>query len=88
MAFHSVRHGEHGHVRPGGEVRLIRRRRLEQARLELAASVGPPSISELAAHWQFADSSHFIRSFKKQYGQTPVQFARSRSRPTPGRTST
>ncbi|ASR00023.1 hypothetical protein CGL27_09890 [Streptomyces sp. 11-1-2] len=35
------------------------------------------SVSELAAHWQFADSSHFIRSFKKTYGQTPTEYARS-----------
>ncbi|MFB9508678.1 helix-turn-helix domain-containing protein [Streptomyces aurantiacus] len=55
----------------------IRRRRLEQAKLELAAPVGRPSISELAAHWRFADSSHFIRAFRKQYGQTPTDYARS-----------
>jgi AraC family transcriptional regulator, positive regulator of tynA and feaB len=55
----------------------IRRRRLEQARLELAAPLGRPDISEVAARWQFADSSHFIRAFKKEYGETPAQFARS-----------
>ncbi|GAA1179058.1 helix-turn-helix domain-containing protein [Streptomyces hebeiensis] len=55
----------------------VRRRRLEQARLALTAAVGRPSISELAAHWQFADSSHFIRAFKKQYGRTPADYARS-----------
>jgi len=33
--------------------------------------------SEIAAHWQFADGSHFIRAFKKQYGQTPTAYARS-----------
>jgi AraC-like DNA-binding protein len=26
------------------------------------------SVSELAAYWQFADSSHFIRAFKKHHG--------------------
>jgi AraC-like DNA-binding protein len=56
----------------------IRRRRLEQARFELAAPLGRPSISELAARWHFADSSHFIRAFKKRYGETPTEFARSR----------
>jgi AraC family transcriptional activator of tynA and feaB len=56
----------------------IRRRRLERTRHELTAP-HPPSISELAAHWQFADSSHFIRAFKKRYGQTPAQYARSGS---------
>ncbi|MFF7748239.1 helix-turn-helix domain-containing protein [Streptomyces sp. NPDC007971] len=54
----------------------IRRRRLERARRELLAATGRPSISDLAAHWQFADSSHFIRAFKRQYGRTPAEFAR------------
>ncbi|MFF0156945.1 helix-turn-helix domain-containing protein [Streptomyces sp. NPDC005263] len=58
----------------------VRRRRLEHARLELASPGGRPSVSELAAHWRFADSSHFIRAFKKQYGQTPTQFVRSNTR--------
>ncbi|MEU9186461.1 helix-turn-helix domain-containing protein [Streptomyces sp. NPDC048484] len=61
----------------------VRRRRLEQARLELEAEAGRPNISELAAHWRFADSSHFIRVFKKQYGQTPTQFVRSIRRKAP-----
>ncbi|MEV6539056.1 helix-turn-helix domain-containing protein [Streptomyces sp. NPDC051665] len=56
----------------------IRQRRLAEARLALSA---PPSIrlsvSELAAHWQFADSIHFIRAFKKHYGRTPTDYARS-----------
>ncbi|MFH8407529.1 helix-turn-helix domain-containing protein [Streptomyces sp. NPDC018019] len=55
----------------------IRRRRLEEARLALTTPTCRRSISELAAHWQFADSSHFIRAFKKQYGQTPREYARS-----------
>jgi AraC family transcriptional regulator, positive regulator of tynA and feaB len=54
----------------------IRDRRLEEARLALTARHGRLSVSELAAHWQFADSSHFIRAFKKRYGQTPTQYAR------------
>lgn len=57
----------------------IRRRRLEQARLELTAPAGRPSISELAARWRFADSSHFARAFKGQYGETPTEFVRLRS---------
>ncbi|TDD16074.1 helix-turn-helix domain-containing protein [Nonomuraea diastatica] len=61
--------------------RYIRRRRLEQARLELLNPVGRPSVAELAAHWQFADSSHFIRAFKSQYGRTPVEFARTATHP-------
>lgn len=46
----------------------IRRRRLEEARRALAAG---HTVSEVAARWQFADSSHFIRAFRKRYGQTP-----------------
>jgi AraC family transcriptional activator of tynA and feaB len=53
----------------------IRRRRLEQARRALL-SPSHPTVSEIAAHWQFADSSHFIRMFRRYYGQTPAQFAR------------
>jgi AraC family transcriptional regulator, positive regulator of tynA and feaB len=55
----------------------IRHRRLEEARLALTAPAGRLSVSDLAAHWQFADSSHFIRAFKKQYGRTPTDYARS-----------
>lgn len=62
----------------------IRRRRLERARLELLAPTRRPSISELAAHWQFADSSHFIRAFKSQYGRTPAEYARTSGDAKPG----
>ncbi|MFJ3913687.1 helix-turn-helix domain-containing protein [Streptomyces vinaceus] len=55
----------------------IRHRRLDEARLALVAPSGRLSISELAAHWQFADGSHFTRAFKKHYGQTPTEYARS-----------
>ncbi|MFJ2931498.1 helix-turn-helix domain-containing protein [Streptomyces sp. NPDC087219] len=55
----------------------IRHRRLHEARLALASPSGRLSISELAAHWQFADGSHFTRAFKKRYGQTPTEYARS-----------
>ncbi|MFI1918334.1 helix-turn-helix domain-containing protein [Nocardia sp. NPDC020380] len=55
----------------------IRNRRLEQARRALTAPSPRPNVSELAAHWQFSDSSHFIRAFKKRYGQTPIEYARS-----------
>jgi AraC-like DNA-binding protein len=36
-----------------------------------------PGVSEVAARYQFADGSHFIRAFKAHYGQTPVEFART-----------
>ena len=58
-------------------ISYIRRRRLEEARLALAAPSGRLSVSELAARWQFADSSHFSRTFKKEYGRTPTEYARS-----------
>jgi AraC-like DNA-binding protein len=63
----------------------IRDRRLEEARLALAVRSGRLSVSELAAHWRFADSSHFIRTFKKRYGQTPAEYARS-AQPAANRT--
>lgn len=58
-------------------ISYIRQRRLEEARLALTAPSGRLSVSELAAHWQFADSSHFTRAFKKHYGRTPTEYARS-----------
>jgi AraC-like DNA-binding protein len=58
----------------------IRRRRLEEARLELAAPFDRPTVSEVAARWHFAHSSHFIRAFRSRYGETPARFARSRGR--------
>lgn len=53
----------------------IRRRRLEEARRALTA--GYP-VSDVAARWQFADSSHFIRAFRKRYDQTPTQYLSTR----------
>lgn len=58
---------------PGG---YIRRRRLERARRDLAAP-GRLPVADIAARWQFADSSHFVRAFKRRYGETPAQYARS-----------
>lgn len=65
----------------GGEsaTTYIRHSRLEQARRELTMPRGGMSVSELAAYFHFADSSHFIRAFKNRYGQTPGQFAREHS---------
>lgn len=59
-----------------GVSEYIRRSRLEQARRQLAEPTARLSVSEIAAHWHFTDSSHFIRAFKRQYGQTPGEFAR------------
>ncbi|GIJ50931.1 transcriptional regulator [Virgisporangium aliadipatigenens] len=58
----------------------IRRRRLEQARRALT-SPSHTTIAEIAAHWQFADSSHFARAFRRHYGQTPSGFARDHDHP-------
>ncbi|MEU6442335.1 helix-turn-helix transcriptional regulator [Streptomyces sp. NPDC047046] len=53
----------------------VRRRRLEAAAAALTAHGAPLSVSEAAARWNFADSSHFVRAFKKHYRVTPAQFA-------------
>ncbi|MEE4596393.1 helix-turn-helix domain-containing protein [Streptomyces sp. DSM 41524] len=55
----------------------IRHRRLEEARLALSSPSNGVSITELAAHWQFADGSHLTRAFKARYGLTPTEYARS-----------
>jgi AraC family transcriptional regulator, positive regulator of tynA and feaB len=70
----------------GGEsaTAYIRHRRLEEARLALTAPSARLSVSELAAHWHFADSSHFIRAFRKRYGQSPADYARSAAAGGPG----
>lgn len=61
----------------------VRRRRLERAREELTGPGPQLSVSELAARYQFADSSHFIRLFKKEYGHPPAQLARLDDEATP-----
>ncbi|MFG3255067.1 helix-turn-helix transcriptional regulator [Streptomyces sp. NPDC048172] len=60
----------------GGEsvTAYIREKRLELARQALSAS--RLTVSEIAARWQFADSSHFSRAFKRRYGLTPTEYAR------------
>lgn len=55
----------------------LRHRRLDRARLALLAATNRPTITELAARWQFADSSHFTRAFKSRYGHTPTAYARA-----------
>jgi AraC-like DNA-binding protein len=54
----------------------IRRRRLERAAGALVADRSPLTVSQAAAVWRFTDSSHFIRSFKRQFHVTPAEFAR------------
>ncbi|WP_433578484.1 helix-turn-helix domain-containing protein [Nocardia brasiliensis] len=55
----------------------IRHRRLDAARRALTRPGRRPTIAEVAARWHFSDSSHFVRAFKKRYGRTPVDYARS-----------
>ncbi|MGJ5760804.1 helix-turn-helix domain-containing protein [Streptomyces galbus] len=57
----------------------IRRRRLEEAAAALTARGARLTVSEAAARWHFTDSSHFIRAFRRQYGETPAHFARRQS---------
>lgn len=71
----SVRTLQRAFAAAGGSVTAhIRERRLEAARRTLRAS--RLGISEIAAHWQFADGSHFGRAFKQRYGLTPTEYAR------------
>ncbi|PSM40360.1 AraC family transcriptional regulator [Streptomyces dioscori] len=53
----------------------IRERRLDEARRALITPHRRMSITEIAARWQFADSGHFARAFRKRYDQTPTDYA-------------
>lgn len=48
----------------------VRERRLERARAEFLA--GTLAVSEIAARWHFTDSSHFIKSYRRQFGDPPA----------------
>lgn len=48
----------------------VQKRRVERARAELLSSSS--TVSEIAARWHFTDSSHFIRSYKKRFGDSPT----------------
>jgi AraC-like DNA-binding protein len=48
----------------------VQERRLERARAELLSSSF--AVSEIAARWHFTDSSHFIKSYKKRFGDSPT----------------
>jgi AraC-like DNA-binding protein len=54
---------------------LVRARRLDRARAELLTT--SLTVSELAARWQFTDSSHFIRAFRARFGRTPRALRRA-----------
>ncbi|MEU0135769.1 helix-turn-helix domain-containing protein [Streptomyces sp. NPDC006296] len=55
---------------------FTRRRRLQRAHDELLRQGASGNVSEIAARWQFADASHFIRQFKTVYGTTPAAYVR------------
>ncbi|XVV39693.1 helix-turn-helix domain-containing protein [Streptomyces sp. CA-100214] len=53
----------------------VRERRLERARADLLST--HLSVSEIAARWHFADSSHFVKAYKKRFAETPTAGRRS-----------
>ncbi|MEU6497881.1 helix-turn-helix domain-containing protein [Streptomyces sp. NPDC046984] len=57
---------------------FARRRRLQKAHSELVRLGSAAKVSEIAARWNFADSSHFIRQFKSAYGATPAAYLKSK----------
>jgi AraC-like DNA-binding protein len=48
----------------------LREQRLERARAELLSSAA--TVSEIAARWHFTDSSHFIKSYRRRFGESPA----------------
>lgn len=40
------------------------------------------TVTEIAARWQFADSGHFARAFRKHYGRIPTDYAATAARET------
>lgn len=62
----------------------LRGRRLEGARTDLKAT--SLTVSEIAARWHFADSSHFVKAYKKRFGETPTA-SRQRAAVRPSRRS-
>lgn len=61
--------------REASVMELVRQRRLERARADLLSTTC--TVAEIAARWHFTDSSHFIRAYKKRYGETPTALRRS-----------
>ncbi|MFD4553911.1 helix-turn-helix domain-containing protein [Streptomyces sp. NPDC058469] len=59
----------------------VRRRRVERALQDLTAPGSRLSVTEAAARWAFADTSHFVRACRRRYGQTPSQYADARRAP-------
>jgi AraC-like DNA-binding protein len=47
----------------------VREKRLDRARTDLRAT--SLTVSEIAARWHFSDGSHFIKAYKKRFGELP-----------------
>jgi AraC-like DNA-binding protein len=55
--------------------RYVTRRRLEEARCELADTAWRGStITDIAYHWGFGDAAHFSRLFREQFGLSPHRY--------------
>ena len=53
----------------------IRERRLQRCRTDLASPrLAAHSCAAIAARWGFVNQSHFSRSFKERFGQSPSEF--------------
>lgn len=62
--------------------RWIQRRRLEEARRELARPGRDDiTVSAVARRWGFASATHFSRSFRAAYGMSPSDWRDGRTRP-------
>ena len=61
----------------------IQQQRLEHCREALAdQTFAERTITEVAAQFGFADSSHFSRAFKRRYGQSPAGYRASTGEPS------
>jgi AraC-like DNA-binding protein len=60
----------------------VRERRPERAGAELMST--HLSVSEIAARWHFADSSHFVKACRRRFGETPTGRRRDDRRDGPG----
>lgn len=62
--------------------RYIQKLRLEQCHSALNSDAfAKYSVSDVGYRFGFQDASHFSRSFKAEYGQTPAQFRRNARQP-------
>jgi len=64
--------------------RVIRERRLEHCRRDLAAPAGAHrAVGAVGAHWGFPDAAHFSRLFKAAYGVSPREYQLTHPRSCP-----